>query len=124
VLELNVNVSRQVQAGYAWLMSKYRRLKLVSEASMGLRAYISSSELFQPNQNLDRRFSEVTTRLDFGTRLGVGYQITPAWSVQAGGNLSVIDINHPLRFYTGLFAWAPDSMALLFVGVKKRLDSN
>lgn len=120
--EFNANLRLNFHTGYQWRLGKKKNWNTFLEGYVGLRSYIISGTLNQSRQNFDRSFSEVTTKGDVGMRLGFGYQLAPPLSIQLGVTASLIEVNHPLRFYTGIFAWGPDTMALLALSLQYRFQ--
>lgn len=120
--ETNLNIRLNFHTGYQWELGKNKRWNTFLEGYVGLSNFIISGQLDQNAQNFDRSFAATTTRGDFGVRLGFGYQLAPPLSMQFGLTASLIEVNHPLRFYTGIFAWGPDSMSLLALSLQYRFQ--
>ncbi len=120
--EFNSSLRLQLHAGYEWRFGANRKWLSFAEGFAGLRSYLITGSLDQPNQGFDRNFSDFTVRGDLGYRLGLGYQVAPQWSLQASITGSILEVNHPLGWYTGLLVWGPDYLALLGVGLRYHFD--
>jgi hypothetical protein len=118
--EVNRNLRLNFMTGYQWDFGKRKLWSTFLEGYIGLRSYQVKGTFNQMNLGISREVSAVTTRGDFGTRLGVGFRATPLLSLQLEATASLIEVNHPLRFYTGILAWGPDSMTLLALSLQYR----
>lgn len=118
--EVNRNLRLNFMTGSEWNFGKRKLWSTFLEGYVGLRSYIVRGNFNQTNLGISREVNSVTTRGDFGMRLGFGFRATPLLSIQAEATASLIEVNHPLRFYTGILAWGPDSMTLLALSLKYR----
>ncbi|MEO1448571.1 MAG: hypothetical protein AAFV07_03535 [Bacteroidota bacterium] len=113
----------QAHTGYSRRLGKKANWHGVLELYAGLRGYYVSGTLDQANQDFDRSFQKSTVRGDIGFRMAIGRKLTDRLDLQLSANTSLIEVNNPLGFYTGLYYWGPDALGLVGLGVRYRLGA-
>lgn len=120
----NYSVSQlQFHTGYEWFAGKRKRFFTFLGGYVGMRGYRVSGRLSQDNQGFEREYVQNTLLGDIGFRFGLGYQVHPRVGVRLSFTSSLIEVAHPLGFWTGLLFWSPDSLALAGLGITWRIKA-
>lgn len=88
---------------------------------VGISSVYIRGTLDQNNQGFRRAYTNFDVYGDFGTRFGIGFDLTEQLGLQITMTNSLIHVDNPLGVLPGLLFWGPDALALGGIGIQYRL---
>lgn len=112
----------RVYSGVRLSLFKKKKLSLSAEGYFGgYHAYMNGNH-FHERLQINQDYSASQFLFDYGTRLGIGYQINDKIGINATLNNSLRQLGYGYRFLPMIYQYNPDNKMSLGVGVMWSLE--